>query len=272
MMPLKSTLAVLGNASGLSTTRPQFRAGIKPSCLLCLASDQEALPNTALCQYCADDLPWLGSACPRCALPMVGSQALATSECGQCIASPPSFDASSSALIYEPPIATLLQDFKYKGDFGSGRLLATLLATHIRSTLDPDDLPELLIPVPTHWRRHLQRGFNPALILATAISQELSGHYLSRAPQLEHKGLRKTVYTPHQVGLKRRQRARQLRHSFEWRGSKKPAERVAVIDDVMTTGATAQEISRCLKARGVEHVQIWTIARTQAPPTQGIKT
>lgn len=220
-------------------------------CLLCQLRSFSPLP---LCETCFGHLQGNDHACERCALPLA---ATAAGLCSQCSAQPPAFDSVIAPLIYEPYIALLISRWKFQRERRLTRLLALLWQAWVIPPTDRD----LLLPVPLHWRRLLWRGFNQAALLGLAIR--------NREPQLaslplRHGILQRRRATPAQASLNARQRGANLQTAFQVRGDVRGL-RVAVIDDVMTTGATADAIARSLKAAGAADVQLWCLARTPAP-------
>ena len=211
-------------------------------CLLCRA----ACPwNEALCPGCHADCPRLGPACRRCGNPLPGADL-----CGSCAARPPPFTRVVAPFRYRYPVDALIRDFKYGGRLACVRFFGASLAQEV-ATRGPD-LPECLLPVPLHWRRVVDRGFNQSLEIARAIGARLD------LPVDRH-FLRSVRPTPPQVGLTAASRRRNLRGAFRTQGVMR-WKRVAVVDDVMTTGATAREISRVLLRAGIEEVEIWAVA------------
>ncbi|MEQ9396150.1 ComF family protein [Haliea sp.] len=231
-------------ASLLEAVFPQY-------CLLCQLRSFSPLP---LCADCFAHLQGNDHACERCALPLA---ATAAGLCSQCHTQPPAFDSVIAPLVYEPHIALLISRWKFQRERRLTRLLALLWLAWVIPPTDRD----LLLPVPLHWRRLLWRGFNQAALLGLAIR--------NREPQLASVPLRNRILqrrraTPAQASLNARQRGANLQTAFEVRGDVRGL-RVAVIDDVMTTGATADAIARGLKAAGAAEVQLWCLARTPAP-------
>ena len=231
-------------ASLLEAVFPQY-------CLLCQLRSFSPLP---LCADCFAHLQGNDHACGRCALPLA---ATAAGLCSQCSAQPPAFDSVIAPLVYEPHIALLISRWKFQRERRLTRLLALLWLAWVIPPTDRD----LLLPVPLHWRRLLWRGFNQAALLGLAIR--------NREPQLASVPLRNRILqrrraTPAQASLNARQRGANLQTAFRV-GADVRGLRVAVIDDVMTTGATADAIARSLKAAGAADVQFWCLARTPAP-------
>jgi ComF family protein len=211
--------------------------------LLCGASSAERL-----CRACAGELPRASAACPRCALPLGERQA-----CGRCLRHPPAFDAASAALLYRFPVDRLVLRFKSCGDFAAGRWLAGELA-RVTARLDA---PDLLVAPPLARARLRQRGFNQALQLARAIGGE-------RAIEVDGGAIVKPRETPLQASLDRRARLANLRGAFEVRAAV-AGKHVAIVDDVMTTGATAEALACALKDAGACRVSVWVAARTPDP-------
>jgi len=207
-------------------------------CVLCLAPTAQAV-----CSDCTRDLPWLGEACPRCALPMDGA-----ATCGACATHLPRFDAARSCFEYRFPLDRLVQRFKFAGDLATGRWLGERLAASLGR-----ESAQLLVVPPLGRARLRERGFNQALELARVVSRAL------RVP-CAARGLARVRETDPQPGLTRRERARNMRGAFRCDAAVEGLH-VAVVDDVLTTGATAQEIARVLKAAGAARVSVWTVAR-----------
>lgn len=202
-----------------------------------------------LCRPCRRELPWLEQPCPRCGLPLPEAAPL----CGACLHQPPPFSACIAPFLYQPPVSQLIAGFKYRGRYSYGRTLAAELAQCVDATAI-----DALVPVPLHWRRRWTRGFNQA---------ELIADELGRALALPVRGawLRRLRATPPQQGLDAPARAGNLRGAFTLRAALREAPaglRLALIDDVVTTGATATELSRLLLDAGAATVQVWCLART----------
>lgn len=213
-------------------------------CRLCGA---QGLDGLDLCAACLADFPFNDHACARCGLPL----AIALPACGRCQRQPPPWDRAWAPFRYEWPLAPLETRFKFAADLAAGQLLATLWA----GRPPPPELPQALIPVPLHRARLRRRGFNQALELARVLARR---HRLA----LCRDGLRRKRATPAQTGLDAAQRRRNLRDAFV-RGSRRirlPAH-VALVDDVMTTGATLDACCRVLRASGVPRIDVWVLAR-----------
>jgi ComF family protein len=161
------------------------------------------------------------------------------------------FDAALAAWRYEEPIASLITRFKYGGDLAAGRVLALGLAERA----EPVERPQALVPVPLHWRRLRERGFDQALEIARVLSRSLE------RPVLELIERRRA--TAAQAALSAAERRRNLRAAFApIRGAVVPVH-VALIDDVMTTGSTLDAAARVLRAAGAQRIDAWVLARAE---------
>lgn len=234
---------------------------IPPCCLLCSA--QHAGDIALICNPCRADLPYMDSACPQCGVALESSRhPLETTPsapllCGSCLKQPPPFSQSFIPLQYTTPIDTLISEFKYRSKLINGRLLSQLLLQRVHAHYREQALPDLLLPVPLHWRRQLRRGYNQSQCVASYLGAQL------HIP-VELRRLVRTRRTPPQQGLNKQERQHNLKHAFAVKGALN-GQTVAIIDDVMTTGATSAEISRELLNAGAADVHIWALARTPAP-------
>jgi ComF family protein len=152
---------------------------------------------------------------------------------------------------YRYPLDVLIRELKYHDRLACVRFLGGALADEVRARRS--DLPERLLPVPLHWRRCIARGFNQSLEIARVVGARLN-------IPVDRGIVRRVRATPAQAGLPAAERRRNLRNAFLV-AKVPPCKRVAIVDDVVTTGATAREISRALRRAGIEDVQIWAVAR-----------
>lgn len=172
--------------------------------------------------------------------------------CGQCLSAPPRFDLAFAAFEYRPPIAHLVQRFKFSGDLAAGRVLARQFTRRLVEL--GACRPELLVPVPLNWRRQWRRGFNQAALLARDAARDLGGIPWAHA-------LARTRPTATQSELPARRRAGNVRGAFRLTNLPEGVAHVALVDDVMTTGATLNECAALLKRAGVARVDAWVVAR-----------
>jgi ComF family protein len=215
------------------------------SCFLCRGVSQ-----ATLCPACDADLPRLAPhsemrLCPRCALASPGGAL-----CGRCLAAPPAYDATVAALAYAFPADTLVHALKFRGELALAPLLAAMLFERI-----PKNEPiDLLLPVPLSRQRLRSRGYNQSAEIARRLG--------AGAP-LELFLCERSRDTAAQTELPWSERRRNVRGAFRC-ARPIPGGTVAVVDDVMTTGATLDEIASTLKRAGAARVVNWVVARTYA--------
>lgn len=209
--------------------------------------------DQALCHACLADLPhYVEPCCPRCALPSPNNQV-----CGACLQHPPAQIHTLAAFSYAFPVDQLIQALKYQQRLAIAPLLGRVLAHAAASRPRPD----LLIPMPLHAKRLRQRGFNHATEIAREVADELN-------LRLDLSVCERVRDTPPQVALAYDQRRRNVRDAFVCRPDI-AGRRVALIDDVMTTGTSLGELATtCLRA-GAREVEAWVVART-LPPNESI--
>ena len=212
------------------------------SCFLCRGA-----ARGILCPACDADLPRLaGTLCPRCALPSPGAAL-----CGRCLADAPRYDATVAALAYRFPADTLVHALKFRSQLALAPLMGDLLIEAIRERID------LVVPVPLSRERLRERGYNQAAEIARHVARE-------RRARLELTIVIRERNTRAQADLPWSDRARNVRGAFRCERSLDGAA-IAVVDDVMTTGATLDELAATLKRAGAARVVNWVVARTFPP-------
>lgn len=222
-----------------------------PRCLLC---ESAASGGLDLCDMCRAALPYNRRACLRCAMPIavvddLNGQSVAL-VCGRCLRRPPPQAHARAAFVYGFPLDRLLPRAKFHGDLSSTRLLAALMT----SALGEAERPQALVPVPLHTGRLRERGYDQALELARPLAHGLG-------LPLRDDLLRRTRATAAQSRLDASQRRRNLRGAFAVRGDCEVPAHVALVDDVMTTGATVHAAALALLRAGVTRVDVWVCAR-----------
>lgn len=231
-------------------------AGLFPDyCCLCGLRSHRPLP---LCAECQGELQANTRSCCRCAIPLPGEGQLCDNTlCGNCLQAPPPFQRVIAPWLYCERFAYLIRRWKFEGESRLTPLLATLWLQQAGAAPQAD----LLIPVPLHWRRLWQRGFNQSELL----SRELCGLTPGIGPvTLDHRSVRRSRATPAQSGMGAAQRTANLRGAFTV-GKRYDNLRVAIVDDVYTTGATATAMATALRTAGASHIEVWCLARTPAP-------
>ena len=216
-------------------------------CELCVARSGAGL----LCTHCVAELPRLPECCPVCALPSADG-----ATCGACLAHPPSWSRTTAALVYAFPVDRLLQQLKYGGRLALGDWAGETLADAVRdgfaSRAQPDR-PDVIVALPLTAARQRERGFNQARVIAARVASAMT--LPLRSPLVRIAG-----GTP-QAALAWKERASNVRGAFRVDGGVRGA-RIALIDDVMTTGATLAEAARVLVEAGAAGVECWVVART----------
>jgi ComF family protein len=219
-------------------------------CVLCLQPAQ----GMDLCMGCLDDLPWLGVGCRHCALPLPDES---TAVCGRCARSGKlqDIDICVAALAYEFPVDRLITALKYIRKIEYARVLGELLAIRVHELAQTEGyaLPDMVVAVPLHPWRLLQRSFNQAAEITRWVAYE---HHLPVNAAL----IRRVRHTPGQAGLKRSARLSNLHDAFSLTADVTNL-RIALVDDVVTTAATIHALARLLKHSGAAEVQVWAVAR-----------
>lgn len=223
------------------------------TCLLC---DESTDSTASICIPCEADLPWLIEQCERCALPMP----MPGLTCGQCSRHSPAFNEVVAPWRYDFPVDALITRFKHQGKWPYGRLLAELLGQSLQHRFDEGlPRPDLLIPVPLANKRTRQRGYNQAAMLADWLGKQLQLPVNERL-------IRRVKETPTQQGLDAKARKRNLRQAFALtQPASLSGKRIALIDDVLTTGSTAQALARLMMDAGAGQVDVYCLARTPKP-------
>ena len=227
----------------LNPFRALARLAAAQDCFLCAGPSIKPV-----CAGCDDDLPrppvWH---CPTCALASAGCAV-----CGRCLSAAPAYDATVAGLVYAWPATRLVQAFKYERALG----LAATLAGYLGDAIDDRRAarPDLVIAIPLAPERMHERGYNQSREIARVLARR-HGFVLDGALAL------RTRHTPAQADLPWRERARNIRGAFAV-NRRLDGLSIAVIDDVMTTGATLNEMATTLKASGAARVTNWVAART----------
>ncbi|MSP76150.1 MAG: ComF family protein [Rhodospirillaceae bacterium] len=251
---LSQALSVCANAGRL-----MLDAVLPPLCLGC--GEIVGAPG-ALCAGCWQGFSFISSPqCACCGDPFaehIGDEAL----CAGCLARRPGFRRARAALAYDTQSRRLVLPFKHGDRTDIARSCGGWMARAGSELLAGADL---IAPVPLHWRRLLTRRYNQALLLARAVSRakpEEAGARL--APDL----LRRHRWTGSQAGLRAKERRRNVREAFEihprW-AAEVAGKTVLLVDDVLTTGATAEACARVLQRGGARYVDVLTLARVVRP-------
>lgn len=215
----------------------------------CLACGASGNWPAGVCESCRRQVRPLSE--PRC--PICGVAVGTPGCCGPCMQAPPPFVRLLAAARYEGLLRDLIQSFKYRRHTAYRRFLGELLANFLR---EQGKMPiDLITCVPLHWMRLMQRGYNQSALLAGELGRTM--HVPVRTDVVK-----KTRRTASQVGLDRSHRRRNLRGAF--RATEEVRDlAVLVVDDVVTTGQTAREVSTALMAAGASSVIFAAVGRVE---------
>ncbi len=243
-----SSRRIIGPIAGFAAraARAAAEAVLPRRCVFCGVECRPGEPF--VCGGCAPELPWLGPHCPRCAEPL-GATPPGGLPCGRCLGHPPPFAAATAAFRYTFPVDAAIRALKFRRRLDYVTAFGPLLAA-LAGSFAPD--ADTVVAVPLHWRRQFRRGFNQALELARPVA--------SARGLVPATGIARVRATPYQAGLGAAQRRRNLAAAF--RAERSFAGRhVLVVDDVITTGATCDQLARALLAAGARRVSVLAVAR-----------
>lgn len=225
---------------------PLSKALIPTVCHLCADSGEHSIPN--LCAACQSNIPYIDHACEHCSLPISSEHTF----CNQCAANRPVYDTSLTVFHYKKPMDVLFNRLKHHRDITVAATFANLLADKIISS--NAELPDIIIPIPLNWKRQLMRGFNHSQAIAALLAGRLGVN-------LDAKALTRVTNSAPQQGLSRVERLKNLDRCFEANKSVRN-KKVAIVDDVITTGATMQAAATALYIKGTTSISAWSVART----------
>jgi ComF family protein len=212
----------------------------RPACAVC------SLAPGPVCTECeADFFPAGQRRCGVCAIRLHGDDDV----CGRCLASPPGFQRATALADYAPPVDAMVMALKFRARLELASVFGGLLAQRIAAAAD-----SLVIPVPLAFERMSERGFNQSLQIARAVCR-------GSGARLAADAVRRIRHAPPQQTLALGERRRNVRGAFAMAGDVRGRD-VLVVDDVMTSGSTMDEIARLLVSAGAAHVHALVVART----------
>jgi ComF family protein len=218
-------------------------------CYLCREPAHEGMP---LCPECLSKIELIQNRCQICGEPFSGEAG--ERSCGDCMQDPPHFVKARAWARFGGPMLDVIHKFKYQRGFQFAEWMAAGMIEVFEKEFADQEV-DLIVPVPLHWRRLLSRGYNQALILARPISRKLKIPIAAGV-------LARAVNNPSQVGLSRPKRKENLKKVFQVESKSKVAgKNILLIDDVITTGATVDEVARVLRKAGAESVCVLAFAR-----------
>ena len=211
------------------------------SCYFC-----SSLTGNFWCNACEKDFLRQTARCPQCAKENINSTL-----CGRCLNNPPPFSKTIVLFGYKYPAKKLIHAFKFKKHAELSSLFANKLVERIELQ---DKLPDCLIPVPLHSRRQAERGYNQSLELAKHLGKSLK-------IEVNTSICKRIINTDPQSKLPIKSRKKNVKNAFSLDKDNVP-NHIAIIDDVVTTGSTINEIAQLFNKAGCEQIDIWAIART----------
>lgn len=210
--------------------------------------------NGTVCADCWGQLEFISQpCCAHCGYPFE-FETQGASLCGVCIQTPPPYAKARTVLRYSPFSRSLITKLKYADQTQLALTYGKWLATHGHEVVADSDV---IIPVPLHYRRFIQRRYNQSALLASALAKQC------QLPMLPD-GLKRIRHTQQQTRLTRSQRLQNVKNAFRFHtrhGQHLSGKRVLLIDDVMTTAATIHACCAALEKAGVKHVNVLTLAR-----------
>ncbi len=219
-----------------------MQSRLPQACFLCSAR----VIGKLICPDCETDLPTLpATVCPQCALPTLSGEI-----CGVCLKHPPAFDHARAVFAYAFPLDILVQQCKY----AHATSLTAYFATRMAQLTNSETGLDYLLPMPLHPSRLAQRGFNQAAEIARRLSSRIGIPWLAEA-------CTRIRNTPSQAGLDLKSRQRNLRGAFVC-DMDLSGKRIVLIDDVMTSGSSLNELARVVRQAGALEIQAWVLART----------
>jgi len=227
-------------------------------CILCNKTISVSVANLdiEICEACYYAQPFNNSCCTRCALPLAEGVSENTL-CGRCIQQLPEYHYAHSIFRYEDDIVRLVHKLKFSEKITYARSIGEVLFSAFKSNeVLRVEKPDCLLPVPLHTSRLRQRGFNQSIEIARVISEKCN-------IPMECNSVIRQRNTVSQTSLKARERQRNISDAFSV-ASDLCGKHVLIIDDVVTTGSTVNELARLLKKNHIERVGVLSVARAEA--------
>ncbi len=220
-------------------------ADVRQDCVLC-----DAAGARVICAPCVAGLPRSSSVCPGCAEPR---QSTGRELCGACLRAPHAFDATVAAFQYQFPLDRLVQSLKFNANLSLVDFFAGALAAALRSQLSAAHAPITIVALPLANGRLATRGFNQSALIADELGRRLG-------LAVAHSAMLRVRETPPQAGLSKTARLKNIKGAFDC-ADDVAGKHIALVDDVMTTGATLSEAAGVLKKAGAVRVDAWVLAR-----------
>lgn len=252
-------MAVEPHALGWRAAWQRLGAGLTTALLdlvlpaRCAGCNAVIAADELLCPACAPTLVAVERACRCCGAPDAPAP-----RCGSCQAHPPPFRRAWAPWLYGGELARAIRQLKYSAATHLVRPLGRLLPALDGGAAGSRVAPVLLLPVPLHRDQLVRRGYNQAALLARELARR------ERAP-IDYRALLRVRATCPQVGLGRRARERNVAGAFRACPERVGGRQVVLVDDVITTGATAAACTRALRRAGAAAVEVLALARAVSP-------
>jgi len=214
---------------------------------ICSLCGEKCFNEEKLCLTCKHNLSLNNSRCQQCALPIAKNNSI----CGKCLNNKPYYDKTFAPYLYQSLISRLILDLKFNQQLANAVILGELLFLQIKK--QNIICPDVLIPVPLHKKRLKQRGFNQALEIAKILSKKLN-------TPIDYQACQRIKNTLPQSEISAEERKKNIHQAFAI-SKKINYQHIAIIDDVMTTGNTVNELAKALKKSGIKKISVWCIAR-----------
>lgn len=212
-----------------------------------------AQTDSGICTTCLKAIEPTQRACVRCGSLLTESEeATPSSHCGKCLQKSPAYQQVIAATRYTFPVDKAVGELKFRKQLHYARSLSQVLVHKIRNQYHDQPLPQAIVAIPLHSKRLQERGFNQSDIIARQLSKELG------IPQIN--ALVRIKNTPHQIGMSKKQRLKNLNNAFLLQHPLPPY--IALVDDVVTTGATVNEAAKLCLKQGVDRIDVWCLAKT----------
>ncbi len=219
------------------------------ACVFCNL-EQDRRRNMAICSVCQLAIERRGHYCYQCGFELKTNS---SQFCGSCLKKPKPYRRLIATCDYQFPINNAIGQLKFNRQLHIGKALSHLLSDKLKQAYQEHAWPDALVPIPLHRKRLAERGFNQSLLISKFLSESVKKPLLSNS-------LIRVKNTSHQIGLKAVERRKNLKGAFQVKQTL--PKHIALIDDVVTTGATISEATKICLKHGAEQIDIWCLAKT----------
>ena len=231
----------------------KLREFVPSPCIVCSVTTNSVL---SLCHHCYADLPWISKSCHTCGIPLPDS-GLHFNYCARCLIDPLPFSFCKGLFHYSSPVKKLLARFKFHAQLDIGFTLSNLMANSFLNEYAGISKPDLLLPVPLHRSKLKRRGFNQALEISKVVSRRTA---IPLGDGLFEKVKNTQSQAELESAVKRKRNQRGAFSCIEIERLKS-VNHIAIIDDVVTTMATAKSLAATIEGQGIRQIDVWCLAR-----------